>query len=197
MGYTTEFSGAVEVHPPLNEKEIEYLKKFASTRRMDRKNGPYYVEGTGFNGQGRDADVINYNSPAKGQPGLWCQWQPTDDGTKIEWDGGEKFYNSVEWMQYLIDYFIGDNPLAKKELPFLNKHVLHGKIAAHGEDSDDHWFLLVENNKVSALEIEEEIKLKPLDTILLTKITTQEEVKSVNKEPEKDIFKKKNSRFNL
>lgn len=70
MGYTTEFYGAVEVQPPLNEKEIEYLKKFADTRRMDRRNGPYFVEGSGFCGQGSDSDIYDYNRPPPGQPGL-------------------------------------------------------------------------------------------------------------------------------
>lgn len=32
------------------------------------------------------------------QPGLWCQWIISDDGTKLEWDGNEKFYNYTEWL---------------------------------------------------------------------------------------------------
>jgi len=148
MGYTTDFYGAVEVEPPLNEEEIKFLKKFNETRRMDRKNGPYYVDGSGFAGQGRDEDLINFNTPPEGQPGLWCQWVPSDDGKAIEWDGGEKFYESVEWMRYIIDHFIGQNPLAKKEIPFLEKHTLNGTIEAYGEDRDDRWDLVVKNNEV-------------------------------------------------
>jgi hypothetical protein len=54
MGYTTEFYGAVEVSPPLNQAERDYLNRFADSRRMDREHGPYFVEGSGFLGQGPD-----------------------------------------------------------------------------------------------------------------------------------------------
>lgn len=147
MGYHTDFSGQIDVVPPLNAEEIAYLKKFAETRRMNRINGPYFVDGTGYMGQNRDPDVIDSNAPPKGQPGLWCHWVPTDDGAAIEWDGGEKFYDSVEWMLYLIDHFLKPGALAP--LPLLQKnHVLNGTIEAQGEDSDDRWDLIVENNQV-------------------------------------------------
>jgi hypothetical protein len=152
MGYTTEFNGWVKVEPPLSEKEVQYLKKFNKTRRMRRTNGPYYVGGSGFMGQGKDYDVIDYNNPPTGQPGLWCQWVPTDDGTAIKWDGREKFYDPVEWMEYLINHFIGSTPIAPletNELHFFRSHVLNGEIEAQGEDSDDRWKLVVKNNVVT------------------------------------------------
>lgn len=37
------------------------------------------------------------------------------DGTAIQWDGGEKFYASSEWMQYLIKHFFGFNAIAKHD----------------------------------------------------------------------------------
>lgn len=46
MGYTTTFEGSVSVVPPLNDQEIEFLNKFAETRRMRRNSGPYFVDGT-------------------------------------------------------------------------------------------------------------------------------------------------------
>jgi len=149
MGYTTSFDGQVKIVPPLNKEEIEYLQKFNHTRRMNRSNGPYYVDGSGDFGQGKDPDVISYNDPPAGQPGLWCQWRPTDDGQYLEWDGGEKFYNSPEWMKYIIDHFMEPSPTAKDTLPFLQTHILNGEIEAQGEDNDDRWRLIVENNVVS------------------------------------------------
>lgn len=151
MGYTTEFFGQIKVEPPLNAEEIEYLKKFAGTRRMLRSKGPYFVDGTGFKGQGDDPDVIDHNEPPNGQPGLWCHWVPTDDGTAIEWDGGEKFYEAEVWMKYLIRHFICWRPLANGAedwLPHFGEHRCNGEIEAQGERSDDHWFLVVENNEV-------------------------------------------------
>lgn len=150
MGYTTEFYGRVTIDPPLNEQEIIYLRKFNESRRMDRAKGPYFVDGGGWMGQDREADVRDYNNPPKGQPGLWCQWVPTDDGTAIEWDGGEKFYCSVEWMEYIIEHFLAPNAKAKSVLPFLQaNHTVNGVIRAEGEERDDVWELVVEDNNVS------------------------------------------------
>lgn len=150
MGYTTDFWGEVTVSPPLDTSEIDFLNRFAGSRRMNRKKGPYFAEPGGNYGQDRTDDIINYNDPPPGQPGLWCQWIPSDDGKTIGWDGGEKFYNSVEWMQYIIDHFLRPGAIAKAELPFLQaNHVVSGIIDAQGEEPDDRWRLVVTNNKVT------------------------------------------------
>lgn len=153
MGYTTEFKGQIRVEPKLSQEEIEFFTKFTETRRMECDQGPYYVNRGGSFGQdSTDTGVISYNSPPSGQPGLWCQWIPTEDGQFIEWNGTEKFYNSVEWMQYLITHFFGDHPKAAEELPFLKSHLLSGRIEAHGEEYGDRWVLIVENNTVTQVE---------------------------------------------
>lgn len=150
MGYTTDFDGQITVEPPLNAEEVHYLMLFAGTRRMKRGNGPYYVRGSGSFGQGSDPDIQNYNEPPAGQPGLWCQWVPTEDGAAIKWDGGEKFYHSPIWMQYLIEHFLKAGARAAKDLPFLQaNHVCNGVIYAQGEDPDDRWKLVVKDNVVS------------------------------------------------
>lgn len=153
MGYTTDFYGSVEITPPLNETERAYLRKFAETRRMNRSNGPYFVDGNGDFGQGNGPDVIyNYNDPDT-QPGLWCQWTPTEDGAAIEWDGREKFYESEAWMIYIIDHFLKPGAEASKTddpqfASFTFDHVVNGTIEAQGEDNDDKWRLVVEDNVV-------------------------------------------------
>lgn len=152
MGYTTEFTGQIKVEPALSAKEVEYINKFNNTRRMDRTKGQYYVDGGGFAGQDHESDVIDYNTPPAGQPGLWCNWEATPDGQFIQWDGGEKFYEADAWMHYIIEHFLGTDPIAKKELPFLEGHTLNGKIYAQGEDPDDRWILLVTDNSVTVLE---------------------------------------------
>lgn len=153
MGYTTEFEGRIEITPPLNAEEIEYLKKFNQSRRMHRTNGPYFAEPGDDFGQDHLPDIVNYNRPDPSQPGLWCGWEPTEDGTAIVWDGGEKFYHSVEWMQYLIEHFLKPACLAKLPLPFLQaNHVLNGRIDAQGEEDGDRWTLVVQDNKVTVAE---------------------------------------------
>lgn len=156
MGYTTKFIGAISIDPPLNSEEIKYLKNFSNTRRMDRKSGPYFVDATGLYGQEHTSDVINFNSPPLGQPGLWCKFEPYKKGTQIKWNGQEKFYDAEEWMRYLIEHFVGLNPIAKQlnldEFKFLQGHTLNGILKALGEESIDRWFLIVENNNVFRLE---------------------------------------------
>lgn len=161
MGYTTEFTGQIKVDPPLSPAEITYLKRFADTRRMHRDNGPYFT-GSGFAGQNHDDDILNYNAHGPEQPGLWCKWVPTEDGTAIEWNGVEKFYDSVEWMRYLIQTFLEKGAAVQVELAapvagrfypdefksFTFNHVLNGVIEAQGEDPDDRWVLVVDNNEV-------------------------------------------------
>jgi hypothetical protein len=156
MGYTTDFTGVVAIVPPLNRAEIDYLNAFAETRRMHRSNGPYYVQGSGDFGQGRDDDVIDYNQHPVGQPSLWCGWVPSDDGTAIEWNGVEKFHDADEWMAYLIDHFLKPAAVTSRDggqfEQFTYDHVLNGCIEAQGEDPDDLWRLVVANNVVTRVD---------------------------------------------
>jgi hypothetical protein len=154
MGYCTFYEGQIEINPPLNKDEMNYLSKFRQTRRMHREKGPYFVDGSGFMGQGHDDDVFDFNSPDPSQPGLWCKWEITEDGRFIEWDGGEKFYDDIQWMRYLIDHFLKPDALAKESLPFLQcNHVMNGTIYSQGEEIDDTWAIHVENNMVEGRKI--------------------------------------------
>ncbi|MCI0455552.1 MAG: hypothetical protein L0Z62_01065 [Gemmataceae bacterium] len=143
----------------LKPEHAAYLKQFNETRRMKRrvarakllpdpvreaaglplgKEGAYFVGGTGFAGQDHDDSVLNYNQPPKGQPGLWCQWCPNKDGTAIVWDQGEKFYDYVEWLKYLIEHFLA---------PW--GYVLNGEMEWQGEEDEDRGKLIVKDNDVS------------------------------------------------
>ncbi len=158
MGYTTDFNGSFDLDKPLTVAQKNYLDKFSETRRMKRDakvnalpdpfrnsvglpvgaEGAYFVGAAGFAGQDRDPSIVDYNSPPNGQPSLWCQWIPTEDGKGIVWDGGEKFYSYIEWLEYLIENFL--KPWGYK---------LNGEVEWQGEDSDDFGKIVVKNNKVS------------------------------------------------
>lgn len=76
------------------------------------------------------------------QPGLWCQWEVKRDwkmpsNTCLFWDGGEKFYNYVEWLNYLIKHFFSKWGI-----------VFNGSIEWQGEDSSDKGIIVVEDNVV-------------------------------------------------
>lgn len=149
MGYTTEFTGSVSINPPLQPEAVAFINKFSDTRRMNRKKGPYYC-GKGFAGQSHESDIIDYNEPPPGQPGLWCQWNVSDDGCFISWNGAEKFYSAAEWMQYVIDYFIKPGCLALGHVAAITGgSVVNGEIKAQGDDPNDRWLLVVVDNVVS------------------------------------------------
>ena len=159
MGYTTDFTGCVRIEPPLNSTEAEYLTAFNRTRRMSYAAGPYCVDESSPLAE-VDTPSGGNTTPPEGQPGLWCQWVPcegvTDAGrvhpaAALEWDGGEKFYESAEWMKYLIDHFLKPGAAAEGQPGFEEftfDHVCNGVIWAQGEDPDDKWKLIVDNNVV-------------------------------------------------
>lgn len=172
MGYTTYFEGEIRIDPPLNEGEANYLRRFNRSRRMTTSAGPYFADpgsdfgqfgwsgGTFERAGGVKITVIDANRPPDGQPGLWCQWTPTDDGAALVWDEGEKFYDSPEWMKYIIDHFLRPGAVLSGRSPaelesaipefreFTFNHVLDGEIHAQGEEPDDQWMLVVETNRV-------------------------------------------------
>lgn len=152
MGYSTYFDGEIAIDPPLSKEERDFLVKFSETRRMFRLKGPYFVDGGGDFGQAEEEDVADYSLPPRGQPDLWCHWIPNFDGSALEWNGIEKCYASVDWMDYLVEHFLGPNPKAAGVLPFVRPHALNGVISAQGEDDEDAWFLVVKNGEVSRVE---------------------------------------------
>jgi hypothetical protein len=161
MGYTTNFRGKINLDKPLTAAQVLYLMKFNKTRRMKRNasktaklpdpwrkgvglevgiQGGYYVGGEEYSSD-RTNDVEDHNKPPQGQPGLWCQWKPTEDGTAIEWDGGEKFYDYIDWMKYIIAHFLKPWGI-----------VANGRITWQGEEHGDTGTLIVENNEVCTVE---------------------------------------------
>lgn len=159
MGYTTDFRGMVGLSPGLNPEQEEYLHQFAQTRRMKRDaakaellsdpvriaaglpigpEGAYFVGAKGDFGQADDNSVVNNNRSPAGQPGLWCQWVPSDDGSALEWDGGEKFYDYVLWMKYIIEHFIKPWGI-----------IANGEIEWRGEEWDDTGTIVVKDNLVT------------------------------------------------
>jgi hypothetical protein len=135
--------------------------------------GEYFAMNDGDMGQGNDGSVIDHNA-ASGeiawkdysgdwekrdemqkainadiikQPGLWCQWR-LDDETTLSWDGSEKFYNYIEWLQYLIAHFF--EPWGIK---------LNGECYWQGEDNSDMGKIEIINNVINIYETEVEYKL--------------------------------------
>jgi len=166
MGYTTDFVGHVDVTPSLNAAEQTYLTAFSASRRFTRPGGPYDVPG---NPQAEAvegstaAGIDDYNTPPDGQPGLWCDWVPCWDGCCLAFNGHEKFYSPVRWLEYLIDHFLrpGAHASASNEpalRDFTFDHRCDGLVVACRRDNKELYAIRVVNNDVS-----EEI-LRPADS---------------------------------
>lgn len=148
MGYTTDFSGQFQLNKPLGKNMQKFLTLFNDTRRMKRRvdevfgvDGEFFIFGEGFAGQTKDDSIVEYNTAPETQPGLWCQWTPSADGTAIEWDGNEKFYNYSEWLVYLIYKILAPNG-----------YVLNGVVEYSGEETGDVGEILVVDNRVFVRE---------------------------------------------
>ena len=147
-------------HFGLQKEHAAYLKKFSETRRMKRfatkamdlpdpiresvglllgKEAGYFVGGLGFAGQDSDPSVAGHNQPPSGQPGLWCKWAPDDEGTTIAWNGAEKFYDYVGWLEYLLEHFL---------VPW--GYQVNGRVLWQGENPKDTGAIVVLENRVKA-----------------------------------------------
>lgn len=117
MGYSTDLFGVVKFDKQLTIDQKKELDDFAEARHGGDTR-PY-------------VDV----------PSFYCQWIPTADGWGLEWDGGEKFYNYVGWLEHLIKKFF---------IPWGIK--LNGEIEWEGEESGDLGKIIVTNNVVEVKE---------------------------------------------
>ena len=130
MGYLTDFSGQIQIVPPLNAAEIGYLQEFSFGE-------------------------VSYSK--HDEPDSHCDFIPDNSGKFIKWDGTEKTSDAVEWVQFLINHFLKEGAIASncsssefEEFTF--NHVLNGELEADGEKSGDLWLLKVANNRVTRHE---------------------------------------------
>ncbi len=161
MGYSTDFEGAFTLNKPLTVAQANYLRAFAETRRMKRDadktklrpdpvreaaglpvgaDGEYFVGETGYAGQDAGPDVTDSNSAPRRELSLWNHWVPTHDATGLQWDGGEKFYSYVEWLNYIIEHFLKRWGLE-----------ISGHVEYQGESRDDFGFVVIKDGRAVAV----------------------------------------------
>lgn len=117
-------------------------------------------------GQDNTKGVIDQNTPAgqltgwqwdenrkliesgQAQPGLWCNWtvEKEDGNFFLQWDEGEKFYDYIEWLQYLLNRFI---------IPW--GYTLNGKVNWQGEESGDTGMIIVLNNVIKVVSLDDNL----------------------------------------
>jgi len=115
MGYTTEFSGALESNKPFTPEILALCQSIWD-----------------------DSD----NAPGR-NPGGYCQWvlRNYSDKSCLQWDGGEKFYDYIEWLQYLISKILSPEG-----------YVFNGEIHWKGEDWSDLGKIVVKDNQIQTLK---------------------------------------------
>jgi hypothetical protein len=162
MGYTTDFSGEFTIDKPVDEETYKLLNGLNRTRRMKRSvpelakrlkittaackklygtDGEFWIEGIDNSGQAKTPDILKYNDPPATQPGLWNQWCILEDAQTLAWDEGEKFYNYIEWITYLIDRILKPRG-----------YTVSGEVSWHGEEDDDQGIIEVIDNVVRVKE---------------------------------------------
>lgn len=168
MGYTTRFEGHFELDFKLEKAHHKYLEAFAATRRMKRdvellegvqdplredvrlplgEDGAYFLGSTCPKPSRDEApqSIVDESEPPVEQPSLWCGWVPTADGWGLAWDGREKFYRYIDWLEYVIDHFL--EPWGYR---------VYGDVRWQGEDESDRGVIRVENNRVAVCLDDEE-----------------------------------------
>lgn len=160
MGYDTWFRGGFNIWPELCPEHFAYLRKFSQIRHVKRnlkllknvsdpereavglpigEDGLFYVGGKSWfePGKDEDASIVNFNHTPSGAFSFYCCWTPTEDRQQLVWDGSEKFYYYVEWLQFVIDNFF--KPWG---------YVLNGSVDWHGEDFFDTGTIVLNNNQI-------------------------------------------------
>lgn len=111
MGYTTKFSGCVALSRPLTMAEAKTLLNF-----------------------NEEPDEI-----PQPNPGGYMQWVPSKSLDAIGWDGQEKFYDYVPWMEWVCAWL--------KERGI----VANGELHWSGEDATDNGRIVVIENTVTSI----------------------------------------------
>lgn len=157
MTHNTKFTGRFYFNQKVDSYTRELLEGLSKTRRMkrdirklsshlmirlDEAIQKYGIEGQLYfdlrdYGQYFDNSIMDYNQPPKGQPSLWCQWELRSDsnGDYLEWDGNDKFYCYIEWIQYIID-------LTK------DKYELNGTVSYINENFNDKGTINIERSTI-------------------------------------------------
>lgn len=137
MGYTTQFRGEFKLNKPADANVQYILRGLHDTRRIKRALPTAYgYEGEFYFGDS-DFGVLDFNSPPATQPSLYCQWKLMSDNLTIAWDGGEKFYEYIDWLKYIVHGVLKPHG-----------YILNGEVRYRGEEFDDFGTIQVIDNMI-------------------------------------------------
>lgn len=159
MGFSTHYLGRLDIIPPLNDAEVEWLCAFRETERGFHPDDPYAVP------MHPRAEVFEHPEcalpgggwviTAKPRVGLSrCDWEPCLQGCCLVWREVEKSNSAVEELAYLIDHFLRPGAHAQRDgrddfAAFTFDHVVSGVIVAERNDSRGLFLIVADNNALS------------------------------------------------
>lgn len=123
MGYSTSFDGSVKFSRGLTVEELRDLEGLVN-----------------YSTQSDEVDKYSTDHPDS-----YNQWEPLSDGTGLCWNLGEKFYDYVEWMQWLINEYLVPRGI----------HT-NGTIRYQGEEIGDVGRIEVEDDIVRKIALDPE-----------------------------------------
>ncbi len=161
MGYVTYFEGSFKFNHPPSEYMIKYINSFSTSRRVKRdvelikkidgdwekhsfkgklgNEGEYYVKYDNYSWEEGDITVIDEDENPSNQPSFWCNWIINEKG-ELCWNGHTKFYDYVEWLEYLINNFFQVENL-----------VLNGEVKFEGEEDKDKGKIVIIDNFIEVI----------------------------------------------
>lgn len=169
--YTSRYEGQLIIEPPLNRREVRALTAFFDSRRIQTQGGPLDSRRLP---QGHP-EVLSYNEPPEGQPGLRCDLEVSEDGKILRWDRQEDTGPDLDkWITYVIDHLL--KPDAEFDIRERNfdlsglsdedllryfdfDHYVNGILDAEAMVGDT-WKIYVIDNEVSVVR---EPVFKPMD----------------------------------
>ncbi len=121
MGYTTNFEGRLNFNRVLSVTELRELQALVDYSQQDKEFSKY----------------------AETHPDSYNQWEPTSDGLGLQWNGGEKFYEYVEWLEWLAEYYFEPRNIR-----------LNGILRYQGEEIGDVGRIEIKDNAVKKVELD-------------------------------------------
>ncbi len=160
MATSTQYTGDLTIEPPLNEHERKALAAFFNSRRIRTTGGPLDCRRL----PSGHPDVLSYDEPPEGQPGLHCDLEVSEDGKVLRWGGDDNSSSDLHlWITYVIDHLLKDGAefsfldrdldlsLVSEDnllLSFTFNHYVNGVIDAEAMVGDE-WKIYVIDNEVS------------------------------------------------
>lgn len=158
----TKYEGRLTIEPPLNPHEVRALTAFFNSRRIRTTGGPLDSRLLAET----HPDVLAYNEPPEGQPGLHCDLEVSEDGKTLVWGEDDNSGPDLHrWITYVIDHLLKDGAefsfmdradvmdlVAESDLlwQFTFNHMVDGVIEAEAMVGDT-WTIYVMDNEVSVV----------------------------------------------